>query len=49
MQELPSRLTTIMHYNLSKVLWIDPDALKKFGFRIVAFYTAANNTLPESK
>ena len=49
LQEVLSRLTTLVHHNTNKTLWIDLDASKEFGFGIVAFHTAGENILPERK
>lgn len=38
-----------MHYNPEKVLWIDLDASKEFGFGAIVFHTTTNETLPEGR
>ena len=39
----------LVHHNADKTLWINLDEFKKFGFGIVAFYTAEEDVLPEGK
>lgn len=46
-QDTLSELTTLVHHDLEKILWIYLDASKGFGFGAIAFYTTANKTLPE--
>lgn len=38
-----------MHHDLQKILWIDLDASKEFGFGAIVFHTTANETLPERR
>lgn len=33
------KLTTLIYHNLNKILWIDLDVLKKFGFGTIIFHT----------
>ena len=49
LQEALSRPTTLVHHNPDKILWIDLDAFKKFGFGAVVFHTSPNEELPEGK
>ena len=42
-----SQSSTPVHHNLEKVLWIDLDASKEFGFGAIVFHTAANETFLE--
>ncbi len=35
-----SQPTTLVHHNSGKVLWIDLDTSKEFGFGVMAFHTA---------
>lgn len=44
-QNALSWLFTLVHYNPEKIFWMDLDISKKFGFRAIIFYTAANKTL----
>lgn len=37
-----SCLFIFVHYNLNNKLWIDLDASKNFGFRVVIFYSSTN-------
>lgn len=49
LQEICSRFSTFVYHNLNKVLWIDLDTSKEFGFEVVAFYTAKKIALSEGK
>ena len=49
LQKALRRPTTLVHHNADKTLWIDLDALKKFGFGAVAFHTAGVDVVPEGK
>ena len=46
-QDALSWTSTLVHHNPKKVLWINLDTSKKFGFGAIIFYTAANKTLSE--
>lgn len=46
-QDALSESSTLVHYNPNKILWIDLDASKKFGFGAVIFHTKANKHLLE--
>lgn len=49
LQEALSCPTTLVHNNPDKVLWIDLDASKKFGFGAVAFHDTKRSSLPKGK
>lgn len=49
LQEALSRPTTLVHHDPDKILWIDLDASKEFGFEAVVFHTSSNEKLPEGK
>lgn len=49
LQEALSRPTTLVHHNPDRVLWIDLDASKEFGFGAVAFHAATEDALPQGK
>ena len=42
-----SQLSTLIHHDPGKILWIDLDASKEFGFGVIIFHTAANKALSE--
>lgn len=44
-----SRPSTLVHHNPEKVLWIDLDASKEFGFGAIVLHTTTNKTLPEER
>ncbi len=48
-QEALSRPSTLVHHNPDKVLWIDLDASKKFGFGAIVFHTISNEAIPEGR
>lgn len=48
-QDALSQPATLVHYDPEKILWIDLDASKEFGFGAIVFHTAANETLPEGR
>lgn len=48
-QDALSQQSILVHHNPEKVLWIDLDALKKFGFGAVVFHTAINEALPKGR
>ena len=49
LQETLSKPTTLIHHDPDKILWIDLDAFKEFGFGAVVFHTFPNEELPEEK
>ena len=46
-QEALSQPSTLVYHDPGKVLWIDLDASKEFGFGAILFHTASNKALPE--
>lgn len=48
-QDTLSQPATLVHHDLEKILWIDLDVSKEFGFGAIIFHTAANKTLPEGR
>ena len=48
-QEALSKLITLIHHDPNKILWINLDAFKEFGFGAVVFPTFPNKELPEGK
>ena len=44
-QEALSQPSTLMHHNPEKILWIDLDASKKFGFGAIVFHTTSGKTI----
>lgn len=48
-QEALSQPATLVHHDLEKILWIDLDMSKEFGFGAIVFHTAANETLLEGR
>lgn len=44
-----NRLTMLIYHNPDKVLWIDLDALKEFGFGAVAFHDTKKSALPKGQ
>lgn len=49
LQKVLSKPTTLIHYDFNKILWIDPNAFKEFGFGVVVFHTFPNEELPKEK
>lgn len=49
LQEALSRPMTLVHHIPDKVLWIDLDASKEFGFGAVTFHDAERSSLPKGK
>lgn len=49
LQAALSKPTTLIHHDPDKILWIDLDASKQFGFGEVVFHTSPNEELPEGK
>lgn len=39
----------LVYHDLEKILWIDLDASKKFGFGAIVFHTATNKTFSEGR
>ena len=48
-QDALSQPSTLVNHDPGKILWIDLDASKEFGFGAIVFYTAANEALPEGR
>lgn len=48
-QETLSQPSTLVHHDPGKVLWIDLNASKEFGFGAILFHTASNEALPEGR
>ena len=48
-QDALSQPSTLVHHDQKKILWIDLDASKEFGFGAVVFHTASNEALPEGR
>lgn len=46
-QDALSQPSTLVHHNPDKILWIDLDASKEFGFGAIVFHTASNEALPD--
>ena len=46
-QEALSQPSTLVHHNPEKVLWIDLNASKEFGFGAIVFHTASNKAFSE--
>lgn len=44
-----SRPSTLVHHNLDKVLWIDLDASKEFGFGAIVFHTISNEVISKGR
>lgn len=44
-----SRLSTFVHHNLEKVLWLDLDTSKEFGLGAIVFHMEANKALSEAR
>ncbi len=49
LQKALSKPTTLIHHDSDKILWIDIDVSKEFGFGEVVFHTSPNEELPEGK
>lgn len=49
LQGVLAKPTTFIHYKSDKILQINLDTSKKFGFGVVKFYTSPNKELPERK
>ena len=48
-QDALSQPSTLIHHNPEKVLWIDLNASKEFGFGAIVFHMAANKTFLERR
>ena len=48
-QDALSQPSTLVHHDPRKILWIDLNALKEFGFGAIVFHTAANEALPKGR
>ena len=48
-QEALSRPSTLVYHNPDKVLWIDLDASKEFGFGAILFHTISGKVMPEGR
>ncbi len=48
-QEALIRPSTLVHHNPEKILWIDLDASKEFGFGAMVFHTTSGETIPEGR
>lgn len=48
-QEAPSQPSTLVHHDLDKILWIDLDTSKEFGFGAVVFHTSTGENLPQGR
>ncbi len=48
-EEALSRPSTLIHHNPEKILWIDLDAFKEFGFGAMVFHTTSGETIPEGR
>ena len=46
-QEALDQPSTLVHHNPEKILWIDLDAFKKFGFGAIVFHIAFGEAIPE--
>lgn len=46
-QETLSQPSTLVHHNQEKMLWINLDTSKEFGFGAIVFHTALNKIVPE--
>lgn len=49
LQEALSKLTILIHHDPNKILWINLDTSKEFGFGTVVFHTFPNKELPKRK
>lgn len=49
LQEALCRPTMLVHHNPDRVLWIDLDASKEFGFGAVGFHAVTEDALPQGK
>lgn len=49
LQKALSKPTTLVHHDPNKILWINLDASKEFGFGAVVFYTFPNEQLLKGK
>lgn len=48
-QEALSQLSILVHHNSEKILWIDLNAFKKFGFGAIIFHTTPSEAIPEER
>ena len=48
-QEALAQPSTLVHHNPKKILWIDLDAFKEFGFGAIVFHTASGEAIPEGR
>ena len=48
-QKVLSQPSTLVHHNPDKVLWIDLDASKEFGFKAIFFHTISNKAIPKGR
>ncbi len=48
-QEALSRPSILVHHNPDKVLWIDLDASKEFGFGAIFFHTISGEVIPKGR
>ncbi len=46
-QEALAQPSTVVHHNPEKILWIDLDTSKEFGFGAIVFHTTSNKAIPE--
>ncbi len=44
-----SQPSTLVHHDPNKVLWIDLDTSKEFGFGAIVFHTISNKAIPERR
>ena len=49
LQKALSKPIILIHHYPNKILWINLDIFKEFGFKAVVFYTFPNEELPEEK
>lgn len=48
-QDAWNQLLTLIYHDPKKVLWIDLDTSKEFGFRVIVFHTVSNKALLEGR
>lgn len=48
-QDALSQLFILVYHNPEKVLWMDLDISKEFGFGAIVFYTIANKALSKER
>lgn len=48
-QEVLSHPSTLIYHNPDKILWINLDASKEFGFGAVIFHTTTDEKLPQGR